>query len=76
MSKGSLVLIAACSVKSIYIFYLVVVSIVVLSHPILCLVVREWWVGAFCVWEKTVGLWSKSNLEWASCSLILLINGR
>ena len=32
-----------CSVRSNCLLYPVVVSIVVLSHPILCLVVREWW---------------------------------
>ena len=39
LSKGSLVLIAAFSVRSNFLLYLAVVSIVVLSHP----VVREWW---------------------------------
>ena len=35
LSEGSLVLIAACSVSSNCLLYLVVVSIVVLSHSIL-----------------------------------------
>ena len=26
------------------------------------------------MWEKSVGLWSKSSLELASCSLILAVN--
>ena len=43
---GSLVLMAACSVRSNCVLYLVVVSIVVLSQPISCPVVREWWAGA------------------------------
>ena len=76
LGKGSLVLIATCSVRSNCILYLVVVSIVVLSHPILCPVVREWWAGAYCMWKKPLGLWSKSSLDWASCSSILLIKGR
>ena len=64
-SEGSLVLIAACSVRSNCLLYLVVVSILVLSHPILCPVIREWWAGAYCMWEN-----SRSIFEWASCSLI------
>ena len=48
-----------CEVK----LYLVVVSIVVLSHPILCPVVREWWAGADCMWEKSVRLCSKSQVS-------------
>ena len=43
LSEGSLVLMAACSVRSNCLLYLLVVSIVVLSHPILCPVVLEWW---------------------------------
>ena len=45
LSMESLVFIAACNVRSSCILYLVVVSIVVrvvLSHPILCPLVREW----------------------------------
>ena len=38
---------------------------------LVCPVVREWWVGVDCMWEKPVGLWSKSSLEWASCSASL-----
>ena len=45
-SEGSLVLMAVCSLRSNCVLYLVVVSIVVLSQAILCLVVREWWAGA------------------------------
>ena len=41
LSESSLVLIAVCSVMSNCLLYLVVVSIVVVSHPILCTVVRE-----------------------------------
>ena len=37
-------------------------SIVFLSHPMLCLVVIEWWVGAYCMWEKSVGLWCLSQV--------------
>ena len=76
LSEGSLVLIATCSVRFNCLLYLVVVSILVLSHPILCPVVREWWTGADCMWEKSVGLWSKASLGWVSCPLILLIKGR
>ena len=43
LSKGSIVLIAMCSARSNCVFYLLVVSIVVLSQAILCPVVREWW---------------------------------
>ena len=75
LSEGSLVSIAACSVRSDCLLYLVVVIIVVLSHPILCPMICAWWAGADCMWEKSVGL-SDSSLEWASCSLILLIKGR
>ena len=46
LSEGSLVLMAACSVRSDCVLYLVVVSIVVLSQAILCPVVREWWARA------------------------------
>ena len=46
LSKGFLVLMAVCSVRSNCVLYLVVVSIVVLSQAILCPVVREWWAGA------------------------------
>ena len=49
LSEGSLVLMAVCSVRSNFVLYLVVVSIVVLSQAILCPVtpvVREWWAGA------------------------------
>ena len=46
-------------------------SIVVFYYPILCPVVREWWAGADCMREKSVGLRSKPSLEWASCSLII-----
>ena len=42
LSIGFLIFIAACSVRSSCLLYLVVVSIVVLSQPILCPVVREW----------------------------------
>ena len=42
LSEASLVLIAACPVSSNCILFLVVVSIVFLSHPILCPVVLEW----------------------------------
>ena len=45
LSEGSLVLIAACSVRSNCLLYLGVVSIAVLYHPILCSVVREWYGG-------------------------------
>ena len=41
MSMGSLVFMAACSVRSSYLLYPVVVSIAALSHPILCL--RVYW---------------------------------
>ena len=41
LSEGSFVLIAECSARSSCVFYLVVVTIVVLSHTILCPVVRE-----------------------------------
>ena len=34
------------SVRFNCVLYLVVVGIVVLSHAILCPVVREWWAGA------------------------------
>ena len=47
LSEGSLVLMAACSVRSNCVLNLVVVSIVVLSQPISCPVVREWWAGAY-----------------------------
>ena len=30
-------------------------STVVLSHPLLCPVVCEWWAGVDCMWEKLVG---------------------
>ena len=53
--------------------YIVVVSIVVLSYPILFPVVRELWTGANCMRVKSVGLLSKSHLEWASYFLIFLI---
>ena len=53
---------------------LVVVSMVVLSQAILCPVVREWWAGAYWLWENSSGL-CKWSLEWDSCSLILLIRG-
>ena len=72
LSEGFLVLMAVCSVRSSCVLYLVVVSMVVLSHAILCPVVREWWAGADWLWEKS-SVWS---LEWDSCSLILLIKGR
>ena len=49
--ERSLVLIAACSVRSNFLLYLVVLSIVVLFYPILCPVVREWWAGADCMWR-------------------------
>ena len=53
LSEGYFVLIATCSVRSNCLLYLVVVSILVLSYPILCPVVREWWTGANCnrMWE-------------------------
>ena len=60
-------LIAACSVRPNCLLYLV--SIVVLSHLILCPVVREWRARAYCMWEKSVGL-CKSSLEWASFTFI------
>ena len=41
LSEGSLVLMDSCSVRSNCLLYLLVVSIMVLSHPILCPVVRE-----------------------------------
>ena len=41
LSVGSLVLIAACSVRSDCLLYLLIVNIVVLSHHTLCPVVRE-----------------------------------
>ena len=75
LSEGFLVLMAACSVRSSCVLYLVVVSMVVLSQAILCPVVREWWAGADWLWEKPSGL-CKWSLEWDSCSLILLIKGR
>ena len=50
--EGSLVLIAACSLRFNCLLYI-----------------------ADCMWEKSVGL-SKSSLEWALCSLILLIKGQ
>ena len=75
LSEGFLVLMAVCSVRSSYVLYLVVVSMVVLSQAILCPVVREWWAGADWLWEKSSGL-CKWSLEWDSCSLILLIKGR
>ena len=43
LGEGFLVLMAACTVKSNCVLYLVVVSIVVLYQAILCPVVREWW---------------------------------
>ena len=46
---GSFRFIAACSVSSNCLLYLVVLSIVVLSHSILCSVVRDWWAGAYCI---------------------------
>ena len=42
LGEGSLVLMAVCSVRSNFVFYLVVVSIFVLSQAILCPVFREW----------------------------------
>ena len=57
-------LIAACSVRPNCLLYLV--SIVVLSHPILCPVVREWRAS---MWEKSVGL-CKSSLERASFTFL------
>ena len=39
--------------RSSCLFYLVVVSIVLQFHPILCPVVREWCTGAGCMWEKS-----------------------
>ena len=66
LSEGSLVLMTVCSVKSNCVLHLLVMSIVVLS--------RELWAEADCMWEKSVGLWSKSPLEWASCFLILLVS--
>ena len=56
LNEWSLVLIFAYSVSPNCILYLVVVSIVVLSHSTLCPVVREWWTGADSVWENSVGL--------------------
>ena len=68
LSEGSLVSIAPCSVRSNCLLYLEVKRIVVLSSPIVCSVVREWWTGADCMWEKSESLyWYKSSLEWASC---------
>ena len=64
LSEGSLILIAACCVRSNCLLSLLVMSIVVLPHPILCPVVREWWAGADSMWERLVGL-SMSSLEWA-----------
>ena len=75
LCKVFLVLLAVCSVRSSCDLYLVVVSMVVLSQAILCPVVREWWAGADCLWEKSSGL-CKWSLEWDSCSLILLVKGR
>ena len=46
LRKESIVIIAACSVRSNCLLYLVVVSIDVLSHTITCPVVREWLAGA------------------------------
>ena len=74
LSGGSLVLMAVCSVRSSCVLYLVVVSMVVLSQAILCPVVREWWAGAYWLWENSSGL-CKWSLEWDPCSLILLIRG-
>ena len=51
--------------------YLLSLDLVVVS-----IAVREWLAGADCMWEKLVELWSKSSLEWALCSIILLIKGR
>ena len=48
LSEGSLVSIAPCSVRSNCLLYLEVKRIVVLSSPIVCSVVREWWTGADC----------------------------
>ena len=48
----------------------------VLTYPVLCPVVREWWAGAACVWEKSVGLLSKSSLECVSCPIILFDQGK
>ena len=45
LSEEFLVLMAVCSVRSSCVLYLVVVSMVVLSQTILCLVVREWTSG-------------------------------
>ena len=61
--------IAACSVTPNCLLYLLVVSIVVLSHPILCPVVRECRERAYCMWEKSVGL-CKSSIEWASFTFL------
>ena len=63
LTEGFLVLIAACSVRSNFLLYLVVVSIVVLSYHRLRPVVGEWWTGADCIWEKSVRLSLKSSLE-------------
>ena len=41
LSMGYLVFSAACSARSSSTLYLLVVSIVILSHPILCPVVHE-----------------------------------
>ena len=75
LSMGSLVFIAKCSVRSSCFFASCSCEHVVLSHPILCPVVLDWWAEADCMWENSEGFSSKSSLEWASCSLILLIKG-
>ena len=68
----------ASSVRSTSLLYLVVVSIMVLSHLIFCLVVREWWpVGRSSLYlEEVSRVWSKSRLECPSCSSILLFEDR
>ena len=49
LRMGSLVFITACFMRSSCLLYLVIVSIVVMSHDISCPVVREWWTGAVCM---------------------------
>ena len=50
LSMGSLIFIAAFSMRYNCHLYLEVVSMVVVSHPILCPVVREWWAGQYSMW--------------------------
>ena len=71
LSKGFLVLMAVCSVRSSCVLYLEVVNMVVLSQAILCPVVREWWAGAD--WFVAVVMheltWNLSGMVEGACVL-------